>query len=112
MNDADASTIVLVECPEVDRVSAEAHFGAVVGLDVSGEQLDQRRLAGTVLADECVDLTRAHLEMSAVESDLPRVGLGELADVENQRGARITPGPSRSTNSVVTDPPLTREGSA
>jgi len=65
----------------------------VIGLHVAAEQLDQRRLARTVLADERVDLARTHLQRGTIERHLARICLGQIDDVENGRGARIAPGP-------------------
>jgi hypothetical protein len=93
VDDPDALSVVLVERPEVDVAPTKAHTGAMIGLDVPGEQLDQRGLARAVLADERVNLARANLQMGMVERDLPRICLRETFDVENERGARITPGP-------------------
>jgi hypothetical protein len=59
----------------------------MIGLDVPGEQLDQRGLAGAVLAHERMNLSRANLQMGMVERDLPGIRLRETFDVENERGA-------------------------
>ena len=49
---------------------------ALVGLVRAGEHLDQRGLAGAVLAEQAVHLARAHRQVDAVE----RAHAGELLD--------------------------------
>ena len=49
---------------------------ALVGLVRTGEDLDQRRLAGAVLAEQAVHLAGTDLEVDAVEGP----GAGELLD--------------------------------
>jgi hypothetical protein len=53
---------------------------ARIGLVVAGEDFDQRRLAGTVLADESVDLTGSDVDRHVVERDLARKGLRQVLD--------------------------------
>ena len=60
-----------------------------VGLVVAGEDLDQRRLAGAVLADEGVDLAGGDVERNVVEGDLPGKGLREVFDA--QRLGHVSP---------------------
>ena len=55
---------------------------AGIGLVQSGQDLDQRRLARAVLADEGDDLPRADLERDVVERPQTREGHREVADVE------------------------------
>ena len=55
---------------------------AGVGLVVAGEDLDQRRLAGAVLADERVDLAGGDVDADVVERDLPRERLRKVFDSE------------------------------
>jgi hypothetical protein len=43
-------------------MAVEVHGGARVGLVVTGEHLDQRRLPGSVVPDERVDLAGAYVE--------------------------------------------------
>jgi hypothetical protein len=56
---------------------------AVVGLVGAGEDLDQGRLAGTVLADQRVNLAPAQLERDAVQCQDARESLRDLLDVED-----------------------------
>src|SRR5690606_23389412 len=51
-----------------------------------GENLDQRRLAGAVLAEEGVHLTRPDLELDAVERDDARVALLDPSQLEDRCG--------------------------
>ena len=57
-----------------------------VGLVVAGEHLDQRRLAGAVLADQRVDLARAQVEVDAVEGPGAGERLGQPADAQDRAG--------------------------
>ena len=66
---------------------------AGVGLVVAGEDLDQRRLAGAVLADERVDLTGGDVDADIVEGDLTGKGLREVFDP--QRVGHVAPHPAR-----------------
>ena len=79
------------ETPGVSRSSVPELGG--VDLDtpgVRGDQprgdLDHRRLAGAILADQGVDLTGSTLEADVVEGDHPRVCLGDAC--EHQPGWR------------------------
>src|SRR4029077_4065588 len=69
--------------------SAEAHALAVetdlslVRLQRARERLDQRRLAGPVVADHGDDLVRIELEIDSVERDNLPVPLGEPAGFKN-----------------------------
>src|SRR5690606_32218065 len=60
---------------EPHRLAAE-HDGARVGPMRPGQDLDERGLAGAVLAEEAVHLPRPHLEIHPVEGPDP----GELLD--------------------------------
>jgi hypothetical protein len=46
-----------------------------------GEDLDQRRLARAVLADECVDLPGADIEVHVAQSLHAREGLADAPNV-------------------------------
>jgi hypothetical protein len=65
----------------LDRVAegdllAPDHDRAPVGGVDAGEHLHQRRLAGTVLADEAVDLARAERQVEPVEHGVAEEALG------------------------------------
>ena len=49
----------------------------------TGQHLDQRRLAGTVLSEQAVNLTRPHLELHAVERAYAREGLHNASEAEH-----------------------------
>ena len=83
MDDAQLPTLAALERPQVDGLAAEGHVCAVIGPHVAGEQLDQRRLARPVLADEGMHLSGADLERRVVERDLTGIGLGQRPDVED-----------------------------
>ncbi|MEZ5258976.1 MAG: hypothetical protein R2705_19440 [Ilumatobacteraceae bacterium] len=55
---------------------------ALVGLVVAGEDLDQRRFPGSVLADEGVDLARGDVERHVAERDLPGKRLRQMFDTQ------------------------------
>jgi hypothetical protein len=59
-------------CRDLDR--------AGVGLVDAGQNLDERRLARTVAADECVDFPPADLEVDAIERLRPRKCLRQPGD--------------------------------
>ena len=86
MHDADALAVVVAEVPQVDGAAVELDRSAMVGLDVTAEQLDERRLPRAVLAHEGVHLSGAHLEAGRVERDLPRVRLRQRVDAKNSGG--------------------------
>ena len=52
----------------------------------AGEDLDERRLARTIAAEQPVHLAAAHGEIDIVERERPAEALGELFD--NQRSSR------------------------
>ena len=70
------------------RLLAVPDEGALVGLVEAGEHLDQRRLAGAVLAEQAVHLAGPDVEVDAVE----RPDAGELLDDPGhlQQGAAVT----------------------
>ena len=73
---------------ESQRLARARRCRAGIGRVVAGEDLDQRRLAGPVLADEGVDLARADVMSDAVEDDLTGERLREPVDLEH----RLVPG--------------------
>src|SRR5262249_51174284 len=71
---------------------AEQLDAALVRGDQAGHDLDERRLAGAVLAEQAVDLARPYLEVHAVEGLHPRVRLRHPADGQDRRAGRNCPG--------------------
>ncbi len=85
----------------VDRRDAEVHRGlgvtephllalpgddALVGLVHAGENLDERRLAGPVLAEQAVHLAGPDVEVDPVERDDAREALDDVRHAEEGRG--------------------------
>src|SRR5207249_7596132 len=58
----------------------------LVGVDDAGEDLDERRLAGTVLADERVDAPGTDDEAHVLERVHAAVALRDAFDLEERRG--------------------------
>ena len=72
MHEADAGIVRGRPVAERERLAVDPRLTvARVGLVVAGEDLDQRRLAGTVLADERVHFARGDVEADIVERDWP-----------------------------------------
>ena len=74
---------VLVEACD-GEVGAEPHR-AGVGLDLAGEQLEQRRLAGTVGADDRGDAPRRELERERIVGDQGAEPLGDRFQAQRHR---------------------------
>ena len=66
---------------EADIVSGKAH-AAGIGLDHAGDDLDQRRLAGTVLAQHRMDLAALAGEVDALEGAYAAIALGDAGQCE------------------------------
>jgi hypothetical protein len=60
---------------------------AAIGLVNAGEQADQRRLAGAVLAEQHVDLTGMEIEGDIVVGDNAGERLGDAAQGDGGRGS-------------------------
>ena len=67
----------------VHRIPVDGDRAARIGVVVAGENLDQRRLPGAVLADQRVDLAAHHLEVHVVERQLTRKRLRQAGDRED-----------------------------
>ena len=77
---------------EVDHV-AEPLDLALVGPVRAGEHLDERGLAGAVLAEEAVHLAGAHFELYAVERPYAREGLDHVGEAQDDvAGAAVRGG--------------------
>ena len=111
MDDADPVALGTRQVPQVDVLTTEAHIAAVVGLDVSAEQLDQRRLARAVLADERVDLAGHHLQVCVSEGALARVRLRQHGSTSRTGWSRVWPGPTRLDVSDIVCTVVVRQGS-
>jgi len=74
---------------QVERTAVEQHL-ARVGAVHPGQHLHDRRLAGTVLPDECVDLPGVQGERHVADGRHRPEGLGDGGDGE-QRRLRHTP---------------------
>ena len=74
--------------PEVERGAVELGTAAGIGRVVAGERLDQRRLAGAVLAHERVDLAGLDVERRVDQRARGPEGLREPADVQHRRRRR------------------------
>ena len=66
---------------DVDGLAVEADL-AGVGLQDAVDHLDQRRLAGAVLAEQRVDFARADREADVVVGEHAREGLGDAAELQ------------------------------
>ena len=67
----------------LDRHRSDVAWLAVVGLVHAREALDERRLAGAVVADEPQDLAREELQVDALEGVHGAVGLRDGAGFEH-----------------------------
>ena len=83
VDDRDAERAGLCRAVERDRLSVQDDLAGIRLVD-PGEDLDERALAGTVLADQPVDLTGPELERDVVE----RLGRPEPHRDAGQRRAR------------------------
>ena len=72
-----------------------------VGLVRSGEDLDQRRLAGAVLAEQAVHLTGADVEVDAVQRPDAGEGLDDAVHLQQRRLAGRSPVHARSTSGLL-----------
>ena len=56
---------------------------ALVGLDASGEQLEQRRLARTIAADQCKPIARADVDVEILKQPAGALHQGQAFVREN-----------------------------
>ena len=68
----------------VDDAAAQADLAGVGAMD-AGEDLDQRRLAGAVLAEQRMHLAGADVEVDSVERQRAGEALGQAGDLEQAR---------------------------
>ena len=82
---ADAERARLPRSVDLDGVAVQANF-ALVPAQGAGHDLDQRRLAGAVLAHQRMDLAGIDPEIDAVERANARKGLGDADHLDSRRG--------------------------
>ena len=76
VDEADAGIARGLPVAERERLAVDPRLRRRrVGLVVAGEDLDQGRLAGAVLADERMHLTRSDVDADVVQGDLSGEGL-------------------------------------
>ena len=80
----DAGAAGVQRCRRGERLAADVHRPAR-SADRPGEDLDQRRLAGTVGADEADDLSGGDVEGNPAEDLARSVALGQLRDPQRRR---------------------------
>ena len=86
---ADAERQALARRTDAYGAAAQANLAAI-GLVNAGEQADQRRLAGAVLAEQHMDLTGMEIEGDIVVGDNAGERLGDAAQGNGGRGLRCT----------------------
>src|SRR5271165_4225383 len=84
---ADAALAGLVHRGQVDRLTAELHAPVRRPID-AGDERDQRRLAGAVLAEQHMHLAGAQVEIDAAERDHAGEMLRYLFEPEQDRSFR------------------------
>ena len=82
MNDADAMSGGIARGIEVNHVAIQCD-GSFVGALDSGQYSHQRRLAGTVFADQNVDRAAMQFEVDVVESDIAGITFKNAARLED-----------------------------
>ena len=85
---ADAERACLRRAVDDDRFAIPA-YRAGVGPDDAVDDLDQRRFAGAVLAEHCVDLAGHDREIDAVVGDDRRETLGDTGKLEAWNRRRV-----------------------
>jgi hypothetical protein len=66
-----------------DDIETRYRGGSAVGRDERGEDVDERRLAGAVRAEQADDLAGPNLEVDAVEHRVLSERLGDPGDVDH-----------------------------
>ena len=79
-----------------DRIDGAAVQPDLAGIGAvhAGEDLDQRRLAGAVLAEQRVHLAGAHVEVDRVERERAGEALGQRLVTSRSAGSALVIGPS------------------
>ena len=83
MHEAQPELVAGAGDAESQRLPVHGDVGAGIGRVVAGEDLDDGRLAGPVLAEEGVDLAAPDGEVHAVEGALTGERLGEPVDLQH-----------------------------
>ena len=81
VDDLDPELRRVLRAVDRDLLAVEEDLAGVVAVD-AGDALDERRLAGAVVADERHDLARAHLEVDVGQRLHRAERLREVADLE------------------------------
>ena len=92
MDEAQAAPMRLVRAAERSRRAVDPDLAAV-GRDRAGEDLDQRALAGAVLAHQRERLAGAEFERSVPQRRRAAIGLAQMADRKQAHGASRRRGP-------------------
>ncbi len=90
VNDCDPGPLGAADAREAHRNGLDQDFPVVFGKD-AGKNFHQRRLAGTVLAHERVNLSGAEVEIDAVEGHDPAETLGYAGGAEEIRAGTRYP---------------------
>ena len=85
MDEAQAAPVRLVRAAQRRQGAVEPDF-AFVGRDRAGEDLDQRALAGAVLAHQRERLAGSKLKRSVLQGQGAAVGFAQMADREQGHG--------------------------
>ena len=85
------SPVAALRIGQRDRLALPHHV-PLVGTVRPGEDLDQGRLAGAVLAEQAVHLTGADVEVDAVERPDAREGLDDAVHLQQRGRHRSTSG--------------------
>ena len=86
VNRRDAPVLAVLRIVNTDWLSIKQDL-AFVGLMYAGDDLDEGRLASTVLAHQCMDFARPELEMNILQRPHPREALVDSLEFENELGA-------------------------
>ena len=84
MDDADAGGDRLARAVEADRRAVEPQLALVRTID-AGDDLDQRRFAGAVLAEQRVDRAAAHRQRYVLQRQHAGEGFLDPASLEAER---------------------------
>ena len=87
VDDRDAGVARRVRGVEVDRLAVDEHLAGVAA-DDAAEHLDERRLAGAVLADQRAHLAGAEAEVAVAQRADGAVGLRGVAQLDDRRSRR------------------------
>jgi hypothetical protein len=89
VNGGDAAIQRIARRRELHRLISQADL-PLSGTVHAGKDLDQRRLAGAVVAEQAMDLARLHREGHAVERDHRAEILADIAQLDQRRHQRVS----------------------